>query len=87
MSHDERPCACGRAAIEVMPIATEDGLLLVPACADCIEAGDVAGAEQGDLWGRPQRRPLKSMRAREDDQQPPLPLGDASDIDEQQGAA
>jgi hypothetical protein len=82
-------CACGRDAIDVMHVASEDGLLLIPVCAECIEVGDAAGGEQGELFGRAQRRPLSAMPARDGESQPQLPLGDVTDVDdgEQQGAA
>jgi hypothetical protein len=81
-------CACGRDAIDVMHVASEDGLLLIPVCAECIEVGDAAGVEQGELFGRDERRPLRAMPARDSDPQPPLPLDDVTDDDErQQGAA
>jgi hypothetical protein len=81
-------CACGRDAIDVMQVASEDGLLLIPVCAECIEVGDAAGGEQGELFGRAQRRPLSAMPARDGESQPQLPLGDVTDVDgEQQGAA
>jgi hypothetical protein len=81
-------CGCGRDAIDVMHVASEDGLLLIPVCAECIEVGDGVGAEQGELFGRDQRRPLRTMPARDGDPQPQLPLDPATDDEErQQGAA
>ena len=81
-------CACGRDAIDVMHVASDDGLLLIPVCAECIEVGDAAGVEQGELFGRDPRRPLRAMPARDVDSQPQLPLGDVTDVDgRQRGAA
>ena len=75
-------CACGRDAVDVMPVASEDGLLLVPSCAECAE--DPLSAEQRELFGRLERRPLTTMPARDDDPQQRLPV---DDVDEEQGAA
>jgi hypothetical protein len=30
----ERLCACGRQAVDVLRVASEDGLLLIPVCAE-----------------------------------------------------
>jgi hypothetical protein len=80
-------CACGRDAVEVVRVATDDGVLLVPMCADCVEIGD-AGDAQGELFGRSgPRRPLAAMPPRDLDAQPPLPLDEAADVDEERGAA
>ena len=76
-------CACGRNAIDVTPVATEDGLLLVAVCAECVD--DPLCAEQHDLFPPPHgRRPLASMSARTVEQ-PSLPLDDANG--EERGAA
>lgn len=75
-------CACGRDAVDVMRVASDDGLLLLPVCAECAE--DPAGGEQRELFGRAERRPLTTMPARDDDPQQPLPL---DDVDDEQGAA
>ncbi len=80
-------CACGRNAVEVVRVATDDGVLLVPMCAECVEIGD-AGGEQGELFGpSAPRRPLSAMPPRDVDPQQSLPLGDEADIDEERGAA
>jgi hypothetical protein len=80
-------CACGHDAIDEVRVASEDGLLLIPVCADCIgELSDGVGAEQRDLFGTSEyRRPLTAMPARDDDRQPTLPLSDVTDLEE--GAA
>ena len=80
-------CACGLDAIDEVRVASEDGLLLVPVCADCIsELSDGVGVEQRDLVGPSEhRRPLTAMPARDDDRQPRLPLSDVTDLEE--GAA
>lgn len=76
-------CACGRDAVDVLRIASEDGLLLLPVCADCIEVGDTTGTEQRELFPPSERRrPLTSMPSRDENAQTSLPLGD-----EEQGAA
>jgi hypothetical protein len=87
-SREERPvtaarglCACGREAVDVISVASDDGLLLVRVCAECAE--DPAGGEQRELFGGFERRPLTAMPARDDLQQR-LPL-DARDVEE--GAA
>ena len=79
-------CGCGRKAVDIVRVASEDEVLLVPMCADCIEIGDV-GSEQDDLFGLPApRRPLSAMSAREEDRrQQELPLDDVGD--EERGAA
>jgi hypothetical protein len=81
-------CACGHDAIDEVRVATEDGLLLIPVCAECIsEVSDAAAAEQRELFGpSAPRRPLATMPERDDDRQPPLPLGDLTDAEEK-GAA
>ena len=72
-------CACGRDALEVVRVASEDGLLLVAVCEDCLETGDYAAP------GSPlaERRPLTPMASRRNDPDE-LPLADAS---EEPGAA
>jgi hypothetical protein len=75
-------CACGRNAVEVVRVASDDGLLLVPVCAECAE--DPVSGEQRELVGGSERRPLTAMPARGDDRQQPLAL---DDVDEEQGAA
>ena len=77
-----RLCACGRDAVDVIRVASDDGLLLVLVCAECAE--DPASGEQRELFGDAQRRPLTVMPARDDDAQRGLPLEDA---DEEPGAA
>jgi hypothetical protein len=81
-------CACGHDAIDVVRVASEDGLLLIPVCADCIsEVSDAAGEEQRDLFELSERRrPPTAMPARDDDRQPRLPLRDLTDVEEE-GAA
>ena len=80
----ESICACGREAVDVLRVASEDGLLLIPVCAECIE--DPAVGEQRELFGPDSRRPLTTMPSREDDDaQEQLPLGDASN--DERGAA
>jgi hypothetical protein len=81
---DYRVCACGRDAIDVVSVASDDGLLLIPVCAECIE--DPAAGEQQELFRLSDRRPLAAMPPRDDPQQP-LPLADLTDADEEQGAA
>jgi hypothetical protein len=76
-------CTCGRDAIDVVSIASEDGLLLIPVCAECL---DDPVAEQRELFEPTQRRPLTATPAR-DPEQPPLPLDDVTDFDKEQGAA
>jgi hypothetical protein len=77
-------CACGRDAIDVVRVASEDGLLLIPVCAECIE--DPTAGEQREFFGLSDRRPLAAMPARDDPQQPPLPL-DVPDVDEEERGA
>ena len=79
-------CGCGWQAVDVVRVVSEDEVLLVPMCGDCIEIGD-AGGEQGELFGSSTpRRPLSVMPAREDDRrQHELPLDDVGD--EERGAA
>jgi hypothetical protein len=80
-------CACGHDAIDEVRVASEDGLLLIPVCADCISEVSDAGAEQRDLFGPAERRrPLAAMPAHNDDRQPQLPLSDVTDVEEE-GAA
>ena len=83
--HDEQRCACGRDATDVMHVATEDDVLLIPVCAECGE--DPTAGEQRELFGlaEPLRRPPAMMPPRDDDAQQSLPLHDATD--EQRGAA
>jgi hypothetical protein len=81
MPGSERVCACGRDAVDVLHLASEDGLLLIPVCGEC--ADDPVAGEQGELFGLPRRRPLSSMSARGDDAQAFLPLEDV----EEPGAA
>jgi hypothetical protein len=77
-------CACGRDAIDVLCVASEDGALLIPVCAEC--ADDPVVAEQREVFEPTQRRPLSAMPARDDARQLSLPLDDVRD-DEEQGAA
>ena len=79
-------CGCGRNAVDIVRVVSDDDVLLVPMCADCIEIGDV-GSEQDDLFGgSAPRRPLSAMSGREEDRrQQELPLEDVSD--EERGAA
>ena len=74
-------CSCGREAVEVLRVASEDGLLLIPVCAECV---DDPLAEQRGLFEHAQRRPLTAMPGRDNDRQLSLPLDDASD--KQRGA-
>ena len=80
-------CGCGRDAIEAVQVASEDGVLLIPVCADCRE--DPTAGEQGELFGATAvaRKPLATMPRRADEAQRDLPLGDLSDVDEEEGAA
>jgi hypothetical protein len=51
-------CACGQDAIDVLRVASDDGLLLIPVCADCIEVGDAELLLPLSVVGRlPQCRP------------------------------
>ncbi|HXU90437.1 MAG TPA: hypothetical protein VFQ62_16405 [Methylomirabilota bacterium] len=79
-------CGCGRQAVDVVRVVSDDDVLLVPMCADCIEIGD-GGAEQSELFTpAPPRRPLMAMPARDEDRrQQELPLDDVGD--EERGAA
>jgi len=79
-------CGCGRKAVDIVRVVSEDEVLLVPMCADCIEIGDVA-SEQDDLFNpSAPRRPLSAMPAREEDRrQQELPLENVGD--EERGAA
>ena len=79
-------CGCGRKAVDVLRVASEDEVLFVPMCADCIEIDEVGG-EQDDLFGRSApRRPRSAMPGREEDRrQQELPLDDVGD--EERGAA
>jgi hypothetical protein len=77
MARSERVCACGRDAVDVLHLASEDGLLLIPVCAEC--ADDPVAGEQGDLFGPSRRRPLTAMPPRDDDAQASLPLDDAQE--------
>jgi hypothetical protein len=76
-------CACGRDPVDVLCVASEDGVLLVPVCAECAE--DPVVAEQREMFKPTQRRPLSAMPGRDEDRQLSLPLDDASDM--QRGAA
>jgi hypothetical protein len=78
-------CACGRDAIDVLRVASEDGVLLIPVCAEC--ADDPVVAEQREMFEPTQRRPLSAMPARDDARQLSLPLDDVSGGDEQRSAA
>jgi hypothetical protein len=78
MTQHETVCACGRDAIDAVRVVSEDGLLLIPVCAECV---DDPVAEQSDLFDATPRRPLSAMPARDDARQPPLPLDDATDED------
>jgi|RhiMetdeSRZDD1v2_1073273.scaffolds.fasta_scaffold148437_2 hypothetical protein len=73
-------CACGRDALEIVRVASEDGLLLVAVCEDCLETGDYAapGSPLAD------RRPLTPMASRSDDPEEP-PLANAES--DERGAA
>lgn len=82
MAQSERVCACGRNAVDVVQLASEDGLLLIPVCAEC--ADDPVAAEQGDRFSAPRRRPLTAMPARADEAQASLPLEEDA---EEPGAA
>ena len=82
---EDRRCACGRAAVGVVPVASEDGLLLIAVCADCSEdptAGDLVTPAH-DL----PRKPLATMASREDEGQPFLPLHDDDTDELEHGAA
>ena len=79
-----RACACGREAVDLVLVASEDGVLLVPVCAECAE--DPVGAEQPDLFGTAARRPLTAMPPRDAHLQQQLPL-DHPVADEDRGAA
>jgi hypothetical protein len=83
MATPERLCACGRDAIDVLRVASEDGVLLVPICAECAE--DPLSGDQGELFGPSPRRPLAAMPSRDVDFQQELPLGGTAD--EERGAA
>jgi hypothetical protein len=87
MAEKEPVCACGRPAVDVLRIAGEDGLLLVPVCEECGDSATGAAEEQLDLFGRIERRPLAAMPSRDDDRQRPLPLDERLDIDEKHDAA
>ena len=68
-------CRCGRDAVDVVSVAIEDDVLLLPMCAECLETGDLG--EQGDLFPpRVIRRPLSAMPSRDEDVQQQLPLDD-----------
>lgn len=71
---DEPVCACGRQAVDVLRVASEDGLLLVPVCEECSDSAAGAAEEQLELFGHIARRPLAVMPSRDDDRQPMLPL-------------
>ena len=86
MSQQARLCACGREAIDVVSVASQDGVLLIAVCAECIE--DPAAGEQSELFGpSDRRRPLAAMPARDEGGQQSLPLGDLDDVEEERGAA
>jgi hypothetical protein len=84
MSQDEPVCACGRDAIDVVSVSSEDGVLLTPVCAECIE--DPVAADQRELFAPSERRPLAAMPPRDENLQQGLPLGDGAD-DQERGAA
>lgn len=71
----------------MVQVASEDGVLLIPVCADCRE--DPTADEQGELFGpaAAPRKPLATMPSRADDPQRHLPLGGLTDVDEEPGAA
>jgi hypothetical protein len=86
MAQPERVCACGRDSIDVVRVASEDGVLLIPVCAECIE--DPTAADQRELFERPEpRRPLTRMSARDEDPQSSLELDDDTDTDERRDIA
>lgn len=86
MAQPELVCACGRLAADVLRVASEDGLLLVPLCEECNDAGIGTTEEQLELYGHFARRPLAVLPAR-DDRQPPLPLDELSDESTEQDVA
>jgi hypothetical protein len=84
----ERRCACGRAAVGVVPVASEDGVLLIAVCADCSE--DPTAGESGDLFTPVHdapRKPLATMASREKEEQPLLPLHEDDTDEVEHGAA
>lgn len=83
MTPPERLCACGRDAIDVLRVASEDGILMIPLCAECAE--DPLNADQGELFGTSLRRPLTAMPSRDAGVQQELRLDGTAD--EEQGAA
>ena len=87
MAQHERVCACGREAVDVLRVASEDGMLLVPVCEECSDSATCPAEEQLDLFGRFERRALAAMPSREAVRQPPLPLDELADVDKEHGAA
>ena len=86
MAQPERVCACGRDSIDVVRVASQDGVLLIPVCAECIE--DPTAGDQRELFERPDpRRPLTRMSARDEDPQSSLELDDDTDTDERRDVA
>ena len=79
MIRGEAMCSCGRDAVEVIHVASEDGVLLIPVCADC--GDDPAAGEQRELFGHDPRRPLATMPPRDGRTQPSLPFEDFRDVD------
>ena len=55
---------CSREAIDVVSVLSDDGLLLIPVCAECV-SDVVEGGEQREFFGPlEQRRSLTTMPAR-----------------------
>ena len=84
----DRRCACGRGAVDIVPVASEDGVLLIAVCADCRE--DPTVGESGELVTPAHdspRKPLATMPSREDEGQPLLPLHDDDTDELEPGAA
>ena len=81
MSDAGQCCGCGRDAIDVVRIASEDGVLLMPVCSECI---DDPIAEQPELF-EPTRRPLRARPPRGSEPQQSSWLDDAAEDD--RGAA
>jgi hypothetical protein len=75
---------CGRDAVDVVQLASEDVMLLT-VCAECVD--DPTADEQQELFGPAgvPRRPLATMPGRDDDAQQALPLDDSTH--EKRGAA
>lgn len=83
----EPVCGCGRSAVDVVRVASEDGVLLIPVCAECTEDPTAGEHAEPARSAGPPRRPPATMTARgeDSDSQQRLPLDDT--FEAERGAA